>query len=432
MVKYLIRLFWLPALFPLASLTSLSGTEKTTMEEFMGINGHTVQFKPELYHPVARQVRDYHPVEWDLGKDSASTPPFPFAANRVSWKHVYGSWLKQDWNISACLMFESIPRNGWKDLSKDAKAYGKAFASAFGPGGQFPCVTTAEIGNEPGKFSDEDYRLVFENMAKGLREGDPKLRISTCNVTVGKSHDYAKSVGCLQGLDSLYDVLSIHVYAQLEPWPTWIRSNPEDPKLPNYINEVKELCRWRDEHVPDKAVWITEFGYDASTKKPEPVGDFAKWVGNSEEEQALWNVRSWLLFSALPVERAYVYFFNDGDTPQLHGSSGLTRNFVPKPSYWAAAHLQKALGKFRFSKVVEEKNGESMIYEYRKDQDIVWVAWVPTREGKVALIQLPELPGNVLRAERLSQNEGAAQPVEISGRTMEISGAPVFIFFSKF
>lgn len=33
------------------------------MRDFIGLNGHTVQFKPELYRPVSGVVRDYHPVE---------------------------------------------------------------------------------------------------------------------------------------------------------------------------------------------------------------------------------------------------------------------------------------------------------------------------------------------------------------------------------
>jgi len=431
MVNVTFKRFFLFSFLFYSQAVLSAAVEGPTMEEFMGINGHTVQFKPGLYRPVAREVRDYHPVEWDLGRDSSSVPPFPLAANQVNWKHVYGSWLKHDWNINACLMFESIPRGDWKNLAEDARAYGRAFAEAFGPSGRDPSVTSVEIGNEPGKFSDEDYRIVFENMARGLREGDAGLRIATCNLTLGKSNDYAKSVESLKGLEKLYDVLCIHVYAQLKPWPTWIRSYPEDPELPNYINEIRELCRWRDSHVPEKAVWVTEFGYDASTRKPDPSGDFAQWIGNTEEEQALWNIRSWLLFSALPIERAYVYFFNDADTPQLHGSSGLTRNFIPKPAYWAAAHLQKTLGKFRFHGVVQEKEGVVMIYEYRRDGDIIWVVWVPTREGKPASIELPTFPRPVLRAERLVLREGSAEVVEVLGRELILSGTPIFIFFKK-
>lgn len=419
----------LPLLFFPAFLTA---GEKPTMEEFMGINGHTVKFKPDLYKPTCKLVRDYHPVEWDLAKDTSSTPPWPFAANRVSWEQVYGSWVKGGWTVDACLMFESIKREKWKQLPQDSEAYGKSFAAAFGPGGKYPLVESAEIGNEPGKFSDADYRTVFESMAKGLRAGDPKLKIVTCNLTTGKSHDYAKSVTCIEGLEKLCDVLNTHIYAELKPWPTWERTNPEDTALPHYLNDVEDLCKWRDQHAPGKPIWITEFGYDASTKKPPATGDFSKWIGNSETEQALWNVRSWLMFSGMPVDRAYVYFFDDNDTPQLHGSSGLTRNLVPKPAFWAAAHLQKTLGKYRFQRVVEKKAGESMIYEYAGPEGAtIWAAWVPTREGKSATVELPEFKGKVSKAEQLSLADGPGKEVKLDGKKLEISGTPVFVHFGK-
>jgi len=34
-------------------------------------------------------------------------------------------------------------------------------------------------------------------------------------------------------------------------------------------------------------------------------------------------------------------FFNDKDEPQLHGASGITRNFKPKPSFHAIAIMKR-------------------------------------------------------------------------------------------
>jgi hypothetical protein len=147
-------------------------------------------------------------------------------------------------------------------------------------------VDSVEIGNEPGKWSDADYTRLFKAMAEGIRAGDPKLKIATCNLTTGKSGDYEKSVECVAELPELFDVLNIHTYAQLEGWPTWQRSFPEDPKLPKYLQDVEALCRWRDAHAPGKPVWITEFGYDSSTKLAEKSGTFAKWQGVTDEQQA--------------------------------------------------------------------------------------------------------------------------------------------------
>src|SRR5271154_4334633 len=92
-------------------------TQRPLMRDFIGINGHTVAFKPELYRPVCGLARDYHPVVWDLGDETNVLPPFPVTKNRVDWSQVYGSWRKQNWNIDACLMFESVERSKWKDIA---------------------------------------------------------------------------------------------------------------------------------------------------------------------------------------------------------------------------------------------------------------------------------------------------------------------------
>ncbi len=78
-----------------AIAASTRGKLVLLMREFIGINGHTVNFKPELYQPVCRLVRDYHPVEWDLGKNTSELPPFPTAKNGVDWDQVYGSWARE-------------------------------------------------------------------------------------------------------------------------------------------------------------------------------------------------------------------------------------------------------------------------------------------------------------------------------------------------
>ena len=422
----------------IAALAGIAWSEpRPLMKDFIGINGHTVRFKPELYQPAARLVRDYHPVEWDLGKDTAVLPEFPSAKNRVDWSGVYGSWQKHGWTTNACLMFESVPRDQWKDIDKDAENYGRAFAKEFGPSGARKLVESVEIGNEPGKWSDADYSRMLKAMATGLRASDPKLKIATCNLTTGKSGDYEKNVTCLTGLTDLVDVLTIHSYAQLENWPTWKRSFPEDPALPRYLKDVDDLCRWRDEHAKNKPVWITEFGYDSTTQPQEKTGDFSKWVGVTDEQQAQWLVRSYLVFSSMPVERAYLYFFNDEDKASLHASSGLTRHFKPKPSFHAVSHLQRTLGAYRFTRIV--KNGPSVrVQEYHPEtgSKVVWVVWTPTLEGKETEITLEGVPGKLVSATKMPLTEKAEeialpkQPTPDSVR-VTASGSPIYLVFEK-
>ncbi|MBC8002851.1 MAG: hypothetical protein H7X97_09720 [Opitutaceae bacterium] len=410
-----------------------TATPRPLFRDFMGINGHTVQFRPQLYQPVASLVRDYHPVEWDLGQDSTSVPPFPFARNGVDWRKVYGAWKQEGWRTDVSLMFETLKREQWQDLAGDSLAYATRFARAFGPSGTNALVESVEIGNEPGKFSDADYRIVFENMARGFKAGDTRLRVVTGAMTTGKSHDYAKSVECIAGLESLYDVINVHTYAQLEPWPTWRRSFPEDPRLKEFLPDVRRLCAWRDKNAPGKEVWITEFGYDSTTGTPDPKTEFKQWVDVTDKQQAQWIVRSWLVFASLPVHRAYLYFFDDDDKPQLHASSGLTRKFQPKPSFHATAHLQRTLGDYRFVGMVTDRPGEAMICEFTHATDArrrIWVAWSPTGNGRQAKLDLPKFDGVIERAESmpLKADENVAVALPANPREIELSESPVYLF----
>src|SRR5579871_1023301 len=177
---------------------------KPLLRNFMGLNGHTVLFKPELYRPVGQLVRDYHGLDWDVGDDTSYTPRFPMSRNQVDWGALYGSWKKAGYTIDVCLMFGQTPPDKWKELPRDAFAYGQSFARFFGPSGAQPLAESIEIGNEPGNYPDAAYRTLFENMARGIRQGDPKLKIVTCAAVPGASETYAKSLSCVAGLESLY------------------------------------------------------------------------------------------------------------------------------------------------------------------------------------------------------------------------------------
>jgi len=409
-----------------------TAADSPPLKDFLGVCGHTVLFRPALYRPAVGFVRDYHPMDWDTGSDPSTPTTFPFAKNRVHWETVYGSWKKEKFDVNVCVMFDVFKPEVWKNPSEAAEKYGEAFAKAFGPSSKLPYVSSVEIGNEPGLYDDAMYRKIFEGMAKGLRNGDPKIKIATCAMVVGKSHRYAKSVDCVKGLESLYDVLTMHTYAEKEPWPTFKRSYPEDPTI-KYLKDVKAVQDWRDANAPGKPVWVTEFGWDASTKKPPTTGDFAKWVGNTEAQQADWLVRSTLLFMKMKVDRAYVYFFNDDDAPHMHGSAGLTRKFVPKPAFHALANLQRILGDCRFEKVVHETPGRTYVYEFVKTTGKptrVWAAWAAN--GKVDLgVDAPVQRDGEATGEVLQHRPGAPMmtkvPIKGGTASMLLGESPIFI-----
>ena len=217
---------------------------------------------------------------------------------------------------------------------------------------------------------------------------------------------------------------------------TWRRVWPEHPDIP-YLKVVKEMLQYRDAHAPGKEVWITEFGYDAGTKKPGP-GTFAGWISSTETEQAQWIVRSFLMFSSMGVDRAYVYYYDDKDEPSFHASSGLTRNFIPKPSYHAMAHLYKTLGNYRFNRIVQQDAKDMFVFEYMtpgQPGDLIWVAWSPTgtqREESKTLI----LDGTLVKAERMPLKAGEAESVPLAtrgggGTLLPLTESPLYLWLKK-
>jgi hypothetical protein len=416
----------------------LAEAPRPLMRDFLGICGHTIGFKPALYAPVCTLARDYHPVEWDLDGQTDVLPDFPLAKNKVDWDAVYGSWRKVGYRTDVCLMFDSIKPDHWHDLGPDAGRYAAAFAKEFGPSAKKPLVDAVEIGNEPGNYSEAQYVTLLKSVAPSLRRADPRLAVATCNLSVGKSTHYSKSVNTLLADPAILpaiDVLTIHTYAQIEPYPTWRRSYPEDPKL-KYLTDVTDLARWRDQHAAGKSIWITEFGYDATTNKPDPKTEFAHWVGVSDKQQAQYLVRSALIFSAMPVDRAYIYFFDDRDEAKLHASSGITRNFKPKPSYYALAHMQKTLGNYRFSRIVMQKPGELYAYEFSPVDaaaNRIIVAWSPTGSERSVTAAVPIPTGSkIIRAERMPLNSRAVENVAISSAdTVPIDESPLYLFVSQ-
>lgn len=415
--------------------------ERPLMRDFIGINGHTIQVRPALYRPAARLMRDYHNLDWDLGDSTANPIKLPYTTKRIdspepiNWVELYGSWAEHGIETNLCVQFANGFEEGeWGDLAGDAYRYGQALGRTF-TAGSGAGVTSIQIGNEPGGYSDEAYRTVLENMARGVKETNPGLLVVTCNMDAQPRGKYWQSTSVLLGVpDELVDVIATHKYPLVEHYPTWRRSYPEDPAT-DFLPHMERLLRWRDEHAPGKQVWVTEFGYDASTKEPEPEGTFKDWVDVTDKQQAQYLVRGFLVLAAAGVDRAYMYFFNDADKPSFHASSGLTRNYEPKPAYYAQSHLLTTLGDYRFARAVTREDKGLHVFEFTHGGDEarrVWVVWSATGDDRSFERELTGLPGRVVKAERMPLVAGGGEPVTIEqtdgGVTLTVTESPAYLW----
>jgi len=442
----------LPAIlaFFLAPSSAFSeASPRPLMRDFIGLNGH-FQFKPELYRQTCRLVRNYHNINWDVAKPGDPIT-VPKCVNGVDWeKHVYGKWEQHGFEIDLCAMFgefgEKDPnyQNLWEGQEEWTRRYGAALAKEFGPGSDGP-VTSIEIGNEPGNdFDDELYRRLFIRMARGIREADPNMKIVTATATPRKADEYSKSLDetfSSEEIKRLYDVVNLHVYAEKSDGPhPWARSYPEDPEI-DYLEIVDEAITWRDQHAPGKEIWITEFGYDAAT--PEAIERRTGWAKKLEWDdvtdlqQAQYLVRSLFAFAERPIDRAYIYFFNDSDKPSVHASSGLTRNFEPKPAFWAIRHLYETLGDYRFQRAIKSTD-QLRVVEFTHEthnKPPIWVAWSPTGHSSSVKASLDRLPGKLASAVEMPASKDPARTVPTesgpNGTTLklEVGESPIYLTF---
>jgi serine/threonine-protein kinase ATR len=427
------------ALVMLMVSSSTAAREEPMLRDFVGVCGH-YHFDPPTFAPAARLVRSYHPGNWDLDVTKPyEDPPYPFALNRVNWQQLYTRWKEPGIRIIASLMIGSWKAEDWVSPEETAYGYGKAFAAFFGPSGH-DLVTAAELGNEPDKYSDEDYTRIARAMARGLREGDPKLPIATAALTLGPSAPYMKSISCYEGWLDQIDILNFHTYAIVGKWPNRVRTYPEDPES-DFVSRMAEAVAWRDENAPGKEVWITEFGWDAHSEEPgeredKPIHERPSTI--SRAQQAEFLVRSFLIFARIGADRAYMYFYqDDGAEKGLHNASGLLSSGVKQPAYYAMVSLQRNLGDFRFARVIAEDQDRVYAYLFEAaDGRCAIAAWSPTLKGEARALEI-DLQEQGLQNRRLlgtvvcavSEDGDRAGQAEASGNRLRatVTGMPLFV-----
>lgn len=435
--------------------------KRPLFKNFMGINGHFT-FKPELYNQVCRLVRNYHNIDWDVRKPGDDYYP-PFTVNGVNWKKdVYKPWKDAGFETDVCLQLARFNAGAenykqlWEGKERWCYDYAKSIASYFGPSGSEKLLTSIEIGNEPGvKFDAALYKTIFKNMAQGIRDGDSKIKILTPTVTVGTPNDYAqdlKGIYAQSDILPFYDVINLHTYASVhESEGPFNRSYPEDPTI-EYLNEIDKTIKWRDEHAPNKEIWITEFGYDAATAEAmKNRKDWAlklDWQGYTDEQQAQYLVRSYLAFAERGIERAYLFYYNDEDEASIHAASGITRHFIPKMSFWALKQLYETLGDYRLKRIVKKQAGDIYVYEFENGSNpnqLIWVAWSPTGtkthqkdnyKPRTIEATLTDLPSSPIKVTGMSTAENSIPKPSWKSNspktiTLSINESPTYIFFDK-
>ncbi|XP_005093934.1 uncharacterized protein LOC101858845 [Aplysia californica] len=350
---------------------------------------------PQLYSPVASHGRNYHNMDWDVTDPDVSADYSKMAAGGgtqakswLDWDKEYLAWARSNLTVHASLQFtaDMFSESVWDNVGRSSRRYGEEFARHFGPSRGASSVKAAEVGNEPWRYPAAFYKTVLDNMAAGLKHGDPNILVLPGAFQADDKESAGNYIGTRVTETALpsIDVINFHHYSYVTGNDGVRRATfPEHPA--SSFNSLRNMLRWRDANAPHKPVWVTEWGWDSAG-----VGEacnFHECV--SETAAAVYAKRGLLLHARHGVERSTWFFYgnlNDCDD-HIYCRSGLTGSqhagFAKKKTYVALQNLLSLLGHFHFLEAIREDD-HGYVYAFGSP-DAGWqgyvtshlVAWQP-------------------------------------------------------
>jgi len=287
----------------------------------------------------------------------------------------------------------------WMGRSKSKKqraAYFNAFEYAA-------MLSTDYDGHENTVFQKPTNSDCNQAFPTGVKNADPKTKVVMSGIT-GLNLDYVKGIytwAKMYRKDQAFpaDVLNFHHYSNnfggQAGGPTR-ESKGVSPEEDDLYGRLKKLVTYRNLYLPDKEIWISEFGYDVHQKSPQRVS----LIGNfdAEEVQGQWLVRSFLAIAAAGIDKAQLFTLTDhyhGDPAQRFSTCGLLElakeqnpntpfpEFRARKAYYYLYAMKTALRDFRFSKILKTDDPKISAYEFSHSTipgKKVYALWANTTE----------------------------------------------------
>ena len=235
--------------------------------------------------------------------------------------------------------------------------------------------------------ADYDGHLGALGSDKGLKNADPKAKMVMGGLA-SLNIDYLRAVKFWADYNRAgsipFDIINLHHYSNNKHQNTEVKGiSPEEDSLKH---KLKEVVRYRNSHMPDKEVWLTEFGYDTHPNSPQRAPKIGKM--DHDEVQAVWLVRSFLAIAASGIDRAAMYMLRDVNPENAikYQTSGLITSKamgqMPKTSWYYVYTLKNSLKGMVFKKEVEHSDAFVYIFENPTTNEKAYVVWSPSSEDK--------------------------------------------------
>ncbi|MEO1263807.1 MAG: hypothetical protein AAFZ15_33675, partial [Bacteroidota bacterium] len=307
------------------------------------------------------------------------------AKDWVNWDLEYNDWKKTGFDIQASLQFYRFKHEEWKTPEQSAFNYAAAFASHFGSREGNGLICTIEAGNEPWEYPADIYQKILKGTVKGVKTTDPDIEVFPCALQAAdpemeKTPIFKNYIGARINADMAgqLDGVNSHVYSYVTGLDGKRKAvHPEHPLSTFW--EINNMIRWRDQNMPGKKIYLSEWGWDHDGGGEDCTHD----VCVSEKAAAAYAIRGVLIAARLGIERTTWYFHNNVKGPSsLYMRSGLLSSadagFQKKKSFIGLQSLINHLGDSYFLKIIkEDENGWIYLFGDKFGQPTQVIGWLP-------------------------------------------------------
>jgi hypothetical protein len=234
------------------------------------------------------------------------------------------------------------------------------------------------------------------------------------------------------------DVVNVHYYS-FGPGAPSAALSPEDDHVESKLAAV---VAYRDQHMPGKPVWWTEFGYDTfgGSKLHAPaLGSNSAFV-----VQGQWLVRDLLAALAAGVERATVFELDDTCTPpasacntQFATAGLIDMSGTRKAAWYFLATLRSQLASYGYVGTVAGSKPGVMVAGFANTRGTggAFVVWMGTSNASTTTGYGLALPAGSTTATSVAltdgQMGGVATKLTPSGGmvTIDVTETPVIVLY---
>lgn len=431
-------------------------------DQMMGVN---VTYKDPLGRlSLAGLVREFHVWSWnqpkpdvedwnpqqhiDFGQyysnlDALGITVVPVLQQTPTWL------LRPGMNDQSQPLDNEILKGKASGFTKQS-AFIKRFADTYLPSG----LRYIENWNEPDKdwygpaayFNPGDFAAMCSADYDALQSLSTKgtLSLHPIKLVMGglafPTLDYLNRFFLWSSLDGknnnrLTDVINLHHYSNSAPEHT-SPINGISPEEDHLREKMTEFVQFRNQNMPDKEIWVSEFGYDTWTGSTQGVKAIPGQT--AEETQAQWLVRSFMAMAAAGVDRAVLFAMSDEGDPKIrYNTSGLLSHrdgeTLPKISWYYVSALRNIMRGMHFEKDLESSDPEIRIYKFSDNQNqrVVYALWCPTSKGKRVSYSFKGQGGSEVKIVSLVNGNvtGESKVVSVSDNSLklEVSETPVFV-----